>query len=79
MPWLYVLTTMPAQDHVPYRGGAPALADLLGGQVQVDFAGMPESIEHIRAGKLRALAVTTATRSDALRDIPDDGRFRAGL
>jgi tripartite-type tricarboxylate transporter receptor subunit TctC len=42
--------------HVPYRGGAPALADLLGGQVQVFFAGMPESIEYIRAGKLRALA-----------------------
>jgi tripartite-type tricarboxylate transporter receptor subunit TctC len=45
--------------HVPYRGGGPALADLLGGQVQVYFAGTPESIEYIRAGKLRALAVTT--------------------
>jgi tripartite-type tricarboxylate transporter receptor subunit TctC len=45
--------------HVPYRGGAPALADLISGQVQVFFAGMPESIEYIRSGKLRALAVTT--------------------
>ena len=48
--------------HVPYRGAAPALTDLLGGQVQVMFDTMPSSIEHIRAGKLRALAVTTATR-----------------
>jgi tripartite-type tricarboxylate transporter receptor subunit TctC len=61
--------------HVPYRGGAPALADLLGGQVQVFFAGMPESIEYIRAGKLRALAVTTAVRSDALPDIPTVADF----
>jgi tripartite-type tricarboxylate transporter receptor subunit TctC len=64
--------------HVPYRGGAPALADLLGGQVQVYFAGMPESIEYIRAGKLRALAVTTAVRSDALRDIPTMADFVPG-
>jgi tripartite-type tricarboxylate transporter receptor subunit TctC len=61
--------------HVPYRGGAPALADLLGGQVQVWFAGMPESIEYIRAGKLRALAVTTAARSEALPDIPTVADF----
>jgi tripartite-type tricarboxylate transporter receptor subunit TctC len=61
--------------HVPYRGGAPALADLLGGQVQVLFAGMAESIEYIRAGKLRALAVTTAARSDALPDIPTVADF----
>jgi tripartite-type tricarboxylate transporter receptor subunit TctC len=56
--------------HVPYRGTAPALTDLLGGQVQVMFASMPGSIEYIRAGKLRALAVTTATRSETLPDIP---------
>jgi tripartite-type tricarboxylate transporter receptor subunit TctC len=56
--------------HVPYRGTAPALTDLLGGQVQVMFASMPGSIEYIRAGKLRALAVATATRSEALPDIP---------
>jgi tripartite-type tricarboxylate transporter receptor subunit TctC len=64
--------------HVPYRGGGPALADLLGGQVQVYFAGTPESIEYIRAGKLRALAVTTAVRSDALRDIPAMADFVPG-
>jgi tripartite-type tricarboxylate transporter receptor subunit TctC len=64
--------------HVPYRGGAPALADLLGGQVQVYFAGMPESIEYIRAGKLRALAVTTAARLDALPDIPMIADFVPG-
>ena len=56
--------------HVPYRGVAPALTDLLGGQVQVLFANPAQSIEYIRAGKLRALAITTATRSDALPDIP---------
>ena len=64
--------------HVPYRGAAPALTDLLGGQVQVMFASMPSSIEHIRAGKLRALAVTTATRSEALPDIPTVGEFVPG-
>jgi tripartite-type tricarboxylate transporter receptor subunit TctC len=56
--------------HVPYRGGAPALTDLLGGQVQVLFGTMASSIEFIRDGKLRALAVTTATRSEALPDVP---------
>ena len=64
--------------HVPYRGAAPALTDLLGGQVQVMFATMPSSIEYIRAGKLRALAVTTATRSEALPDIPTVGEFVPG-
>ena len=64
--------------HVPYRGEAPALTDLLGGQVQVMFAAMPSSIEHIRAGKLRALAVTTATRSEALPDVPTVGEFVPG-
>jgi tripartite-type tricarboxylate transporter receptor subunit TctC len=61
--------------HVPYRGAAPALTDLLGGQVQISFAGMTASIEYIRAGKLRALAVTTATRSEALPDLPTVGEF----
>ena len=56
--------------HVPYRGAGPALVDLLAGQVQVGFPSMPSSIEYVRAGKLRALAVTSATRSDALPDIP---------
>jgi tripartite-type tricarboxylate transporter receptor subunit TctC len=62
--------------HVPYRGqGAPMLADLIGGQVQVVFDPMPSSIGHIRAGTLRALAVTTGTRSEALPDIPTVGDF----
>jgi tripartite-type tricarboxylate transporter receptor subunit TctC len=56
--------------HVPYRGSAPMLTDLLGGQVQVTFDNMPSSIEHIRAGRLRALAVTTSVRSAALPDVP---------
>ncbi len=56
--------------HVPYRGSAPALTDLLGGQVQVMFDNLPSSIGHIQAGRLRALAVTTATRAKALPDVP---------
>src|SRR6516225_7651921 len=64
--------------HVPYRGIALALNDLLGGQVQVTFASMPSSIEYIRAGKLRALAVATATRSEALPDVPTVGEFVPG-
>jgi tripartite-type tricarboxylate transporter receptor subunit TctC len=56
--------------HVPYRGSAPALTDLLGGQVQVMFDNLPSSIGHIRAGKLRPLAVTTAKRWEALPDVP---------
>src|SRR5712691_1203337 len=63
---------MTGLDMVPvhYRGSAPMLTDLLGGQVQVTFDNMPSSIEHIRAGKLRALAVTTMTRSQVLPDVP---------
>jgi tripartite-type tricarboxylate transporter receptor subunit TctC len=64
--------------HVPYRGVAPALVDLLGGQVQVIFATMPSVIEQIRAGKLRALAVTTAARSPALPNVPTIGEFVPG-
>ena len=64
--------------HVPYRGGAPAVTDLLGGQLQVIFDLMPESIEYIRAGKLRALAVTTVTRSESLPDLPTVGDFVPG-
>jgi tripartite-type tricarboxylate transporter receptor subunit TctC len=56
--------------HVPYRGGAPALTDLMGGQVQVYFSPLPESISTIKGGKVRALAVTTAGRSEALPDVP---------
>jgi tripartite-type tricarboxylate transporter receptor subunit TctC len=64
--------------HVPYRGAAPALTELLGGQVDVMFAAMASSIEYVRAGKLRALAVTTATRSQTLPDIPTMGDFVPG-
>jgi tripartite-type tricarboxylate transporter receptor subunit TctC len=64
--------------HVPYRGAGPALADLLGGQVQVMFSTMPAAIEHIRADKLRALAVTTSMRSMALPDVPTVGDFVPG-
>jgi tripartite-type tricarboxylate transporter receptor subunit TctC len=64
--------------HVPYRGGAPALTDMLGGQVQVMFATMSSSIEHVKDRRLRALAVTTATRSEALPDIPTVSDFLPG-
>jgi tripartite-type tricarboxylate transporter receptor subunit TctC len=75
---LFKMMTGVDMVHVPYRGGTPALTDLLGGQVQVFFGTMSASIEHIRAGKLRALAVTTATRSEALPDIPTVGEFVPG-
>jgi tripartite-type tricarboxylate transporter receptor subunit TctC len=64
--------------HVPYRGAGPALVDLLGGQVQVMFASISSSIEYLRAGKLRALAVTTSTRSPVLPDIPTLDEFVPG-
>jgi len=64
--------------HVPYRGNAPALTDLVGGQVQVMFDNMPTSIEFIRAGKLRPLAVTTAARSEVLPDLPTVADFVPG-
>ena len=64
--------------HVPYRGGAPALVDLLSGQVQVMFDTLPSSIEHIRSGKLRPLAVTTAARLELLPDVPTVGDFVPG-
>ncbi|HEY2227113.1 MAG TPA: tripartite tricarboxylate transporter substrate binding protein [Xanthobacteraceae bacterium] len=64
--------------HVPYRGVAPAITDLLGGQVQVIFGTMPAVIEFIKAGKLRALGVTTAARSDQLPDVPPIGDFVPG-
>ena len=64
--------------HVPYRGAAPALTDLLGGQVQAMFDNVSSSIEHIRAGKLRVLAVTTARRSEVLPDLPTIADFLPG-
>jgi tripartite-type tricarboxylate transporter receptor subunit TctC len=64
--------------HVPYRGVAPALTDLIGGQAQVMFPSVLSSLEYIRAGKLRVLAVTTATRSQALPNVPNVGEFVPG-
>jgi tripartite-type tricarboxylate transporter receptor subunit TctC len=64
--------------HVPYRGDAPALTDLIGGQVQVCFSGMVSAIEYIRTGKVRALAITTATRLESVPDIPTVSDFVPG-
>jgi tripartite-type tricarboxylate transporter receptor subunit TctC len=75
---LFSMMTGVRFTHVPYRGAAPALVDLMGGQVQVLFAVISSSIEHVRAGKLRALAVTTATRSPLLPDVPTVADFVPG-
>src|SRR5499427_8681744 len=75
---LFKMTTGVNLVHVPYRGAGPALVDLLGGQVQVMFASISSSIEYLRAGKLRALAVTTSTRSPVLPDIPMVAEFVPG-
>jgi tripartite-type tricarboxylate transporter receptor subunit TctC len=64
--------------HVPYRGGAPATTDLVGGHLHAIFSPVSESIEHIKAGKLRALAVTTTTRLDVLPDVPTVADFVPG-
>jgi tripartite-type tricarboxylate transporter receptor subunit TctC len=75
---LFMMMTGTSMIHVPYRGSGPALVDLLAGQVQVGFDPMPASIEYIRAGKLRALAVTTAKRSEVFPDIPALSDFLPG-
>jgi tripartite-type tricarboxylate transporter receptor subunit TctC len=75
----FKMTTGVDLVHVPYRGAGPALTDLLGGQVLMSFAGIAGSIEYIRAGKLRALAVSTAARSEALPDVPTVGEFVPGF
>jgi tripartite-type tricarboxylate transporter receptor subunit TctC len=75
---LFMMMTGTSMIHVPYRGSGPALVDLLAGQVQVGFDPMPASIEYIRAGKLRALAVTTGKRSEVLPDIPALSDFLPG-
>jgi tripartite-type tricarboxylate transporter receptor subunit TctC len=64
--------------HVPYRGSGPVLTDLMGGQVQMSFDNLPASLEHIRTGKLRALAVTTAQPSPALPNVPTVAEFVPG-
>jgi tripartite-type tricarboxylate transporter receptor subunit TctC len=66
-------------QHVPYRGAAPALTDLLGGQVHLMFDNMPSSIEHIRAGRLRPLAVTATARLEGLPDVPTVADFLPGF
>src|SRR5262245_27057459 len=65
--------------HVPYRGNAPALTDLMAGQVQLMFADTPSSIEQVRAGKVRALAVTTPARAEILPELPTVGEFLPGF
>jgi tripartite-type tricarboxylate transporter receptor subunit TctC len=75
---LFKLMTGVNMQHVPYRGSAPMLTDLLAGQVQVAFDNLQPSMPHIKAGKLRALAVTTAIRSEALPDVPTIGDFVTG-
>ena len=75
---LFRVMTGVQMNHVPYRGAAPALTDLISGQVQVFFDVTTSSIEHIKAGRLRALAITATTRSEALPDIPTIGEFVSG-
>jgi tripartite-type tricarboxylate transporter receptor subunit TctC len=75
---LFKMMTGVNMVHVPYRGGAPALTDLISGQVQVMFDNVPTSLEFIRAGKLRPLAVTTAARSHVLPDLPTVADFVPG-
>jgi tripartite-type tricarboxylate transporter receptor subunit TctC len=75
---LFKVMTGVAMQHVPYRGQAPALVDLLGGQAQVMFDTVPASMQYLRSGKLRPLAVTTATRSEALPELPTVADFVPG-
>ncbi len=76
---LFKMTAGVTMLHVPYRGSAPLLTDLLSGQVQAAFDNLPASIEHIRAGKLRALAVGTAARAEVLPELPTVGEFLPGF
>ena len=75
---MFKMMTGVSMQHVPYRGSVAGLTDLMSGQVQVMFDNLPSSIEHIRAGRIRALAVTPATRSAALPDIPTVGETVPG-
>ncbi len=75
---LFKLMTGIEMTHIPYRGGAPAITALIGGQVQVYFSPLPEPLEQIKAGKLRALGVTITTRVEALPDVPSISEFVPG-
>jgi tripartite-type tricarboxylate transporter receptor subunit TctC len=75
---MFMMMSGAKMQHIPYRGAAPAITDMLGGQVQVIFDNMPSIIQHIRAGSLRALAVTTAERSPLLPDVPTIGETVPG-
>jgi tripartite-type tricarboxylate transporter receptor subunit TctC len=75
---LFKMMTDVDMVHVPYRGQGPALSDLIGGQVQILFATTPGTTEYVKTGRLRALAVTTAMRSEALPDVPTVGDFVPG-
>jgi tripartite-type tricarboxylate transporter receptor subunit TctC len=76
---LFKMMTDVDMVHVPYRGSPAALADLISGKAQVMFLTIPQSIDYIKAGKLRALAVTTAMRSDLFHDVPAVGEFVPGF
>ena len=75
---LFKLMSGAPMQHVPYRGAAPALTDLIGGQVQVVFSAVPSTVEYIKAGKVRALAVTSTSRLEALPDVPTVAEFVPG-
>jgi tripartite-type tricarboxylate transporter receptor subunit TctC len=76
---LFKVMTGVEMNHIPYRGDSPAIADLLGGQVQVYFSTLPASIENLKAGKLRALAVTTTARLEVLPEVPTVSEFLPGF
>jgi tripartite-type tricarboxylate transporter receptor subunit TctC len=75
---LFKMQTGINMQHVPYRGGAPALTDMLSGQMQVMFDNLPTCAEHVKSGKLRGLAITSTTRSDVLPDLPPVADFLPG-